>query len=50
MMLQVRGEVTNAFNFVSLDKPTAGLASPIDGRITAANPPRIIQVGARLTF
>jgi Carboxypeptidase regulatory-like domain len=48
--LQIRGEATNAFNMVSLNAPTANLASSIDGHITAAASPRLIQVGARLTF
>ncbi len=48
--LQIRGEATNAFNLVSLNAPTANLASALDGKITAAASPRLIQVGARLTF
>lgn len=50
IQLQVRGEATNAFNLVSLSAPTANLASPIDGKITSAASPRLIQVGMRLTF
>ena len=48
--LQIRGEATNAFNLVSLNAPTANLASTLDGKITSAASPRLIQVGARLTF
>ncbi len=48
--LQIRGEATNAFNLVSLNAPTANLASSLNGKITAAASPRLIQVGARLTF
>jgi hypothetical protein len=48
--LQLRGEATNAFNMVSLNAPTANLASSLNGKITAAGSPRLIQVGARLTF
>jgi hypothetical protein len=48
--LQLRGEATNAFNIVSLNNPTANLASSLNGKITAAASPRIIQVGARFTF
>jgi Carboxypeptidase regulatory-like domain len=48
--LQIRGEATNAFNLVSLNAPTANLASSINGHITSAASPRLIQVGARLTF
>jgi hypothetical protein len=50
MKLQLRGEATNAFNMVSLSTPTANLASSLNGKITSASSPRIIQVGARLTF
>jgi hypothetical protein len=48
--LQLRGEATNAFNLVSLNAPTANLASSLDGKITSAASPRLIQVGARFTF
>jgi hypothetical protein len=48
--LQLRGEATNAFNLVSLSAPTASLASSLDGKITSASTPRVIQVGIRLTF
>jgi hypothetical protein len=47
---QLRGEATNAFNMVSLNAPTANLKSPLNGHITSAASPRLIQVGARLTF
>ncbi len=32
--LQLRGEATNAFNLVSLNAPTANLASSLNGKIT----------------
>jgi hypothetical protein len=48
--LQFRGEATNAFNLVSLNAPTANLASSLNGKITSAASPRLIQLGARLTF
>jgi hypothetical protein len=50
IIFQLRGEATNAFNFVNLNAPTASLASSTDGEITGAGSPRIMQVGARLTF
>jgi hypothetical protein len=50
IIFQLRGEATNAFNLVSLNNPTANLASGNNGKITSAASPRIIQVGARLTF
>ena len=48
--LQLRGEATNAFNLVSLNAPTANLASSLNGKVTSAASPRLIQLGARLTF
>ena len=59
VVFQIRGEFTNAFNLVSLGTPgtsgppsTAGGAntSSTFGVITGASSPRVIQVGARLTF
>ena len=50
IVLQLRGEAANAFNLVSLGVPTANLNSPNNGKITSAYSPRIMQVGARLTF
>jgi hypothetical protein len=47
---QLRGETTNAFNLVSLNAPTANLKSALNGQITSAASPRLIQIGARLTF
>ena len=51
LVFQLRGEATNIFNLVSLNNPTASLASGNYGKITsAAGTQRIIQVGGRLTF
>jgi hypothetical protein len=51
MVFQLRGEATNVFNLVSLNNPTASLASGNYGKITSASgTQRIIQVGGRLTF
>ena len=47
---QLRGEATNAFNLVSLNAPTANLKSALNGQITSAASPRLIQIGARFTF
>jgi len=47
---QLRGEATNAFNLVSLNAPTATLKSALNGQITSAASPRLIQIGARVTF
>jgi hypothetical protein len=48
--LTFRADATNAFNLVSLNAPTANLSSGNDGKITGAASPRLIQVGARLSF
>ena len=51
VVFQLRGETTNALNWVNLVNPTASLASGNYGKITsAAGTQRIIQVGGRLTF
>ncbi len=49
---QLRGEATNAFNFVDLGIPTATLSSSINGKITSpvANSNRQIQIGGKLFF
>jgi hypothetical protein len=48
--LRLRADATNAFNMVSLNAPTASLSSGNNGKITGAASPRLIQVGARVTF
>jgi hypothetical protein len=48
--LQFRADATNAFNLVSLNAPTATLSSTNNGKITGAASPRLIQVGARISF
>jgi hypothetical protein len=51
IVFQLRAEATNIFNLVSLNNPTASLASANYGKITsAAGTQRIIQLGGRLTF
>ena len=51
MVFQIRGEATNAFNWVISATPQRPSASGNDGKITsAAGTQRIIQVGGRLTF
>jgi hypothetical protein len=56
---QIRGEATNAFNLVNLNAPSASGPPPTVGAapssstfgvISSAGSPRVIQVGARLTF
>jgi hypothetical protein len=47
---QFRADFTNIFNLVSLNAPNATLNSPNVGKITAAAPNRIIQLGGRFTF
>jgi hypothetical protein len=51
MVFQLRGEFTNALNWVNLSNPTGSLASGNYGKITSATgTQRLIQVGGRLTF
>jgi hypothetical protein len=50
MAFQFKADSTNVFNFVSLNAPNATLSSPNAGKITAAAPNRIIQLGGRFTF
>ena len=48
--LQVRAEMTNAFNLVNLNNPNAALNSPAVGTIRSARDMRETQLGLRLTF
>ena len=58
--LQFRADATNAFNMVSLNAPTGTSGAPATvggaptsssfGKITSAASPRLIQVGARISF
>jgi hypothetical protein len=50
MAFQFKADSTNIFNLVSLNAPNATLSSPNAGKITAAAPNRIIQLGGRFTF
>jgi hypothetical protein len=50
MAFQFRADATNAFNLVSLSAPNATLSSANVGKISAAAPNRIIQLGGRFTF
>jgi Carboxypeptidase regulatory-like domain len=47
---QFRTDITNVFNMVSLNAPNATLSSSSVGKITAAAPARIIQLGGRIVF
>lgn len=49
--LQLRGEAFNAFNNVNFGVPNSGLANPNRGtQITSAQPPRIVQLSAKVIF
>ena len=50
IQLQARAELTNAFNLVSLNNPTAVLTSSLFGQIRTANEMRQVQIGLRLSF
>jgi hypothetical protein len=51
LLLQIRAEATNVFNFVNLLNPGTGLNAPATfGKIRSARDMRRIQLGARLWF
>jgi hypothetical protein len=48
--ITLRGEFFNALNHAMFDNPSSRVEGALFGVITSARPPRLIQVGARLTF
>jgi hypothetical protein len=48
--LSLRAEVFNLLNRVNFDVPNRIAFTPNFGRIFSAQPPRQMQVGARVTF
>jgi Carboxypeptidase regulatory-like domain len=50
MVLQARGEFTNALNLVNLSNPTGTLSSSLFGTIRGARDMRQVQLGLRLTY
>jgi hypothetical protein len=56
IVFQLRGEATNAFNMVSMNGPVSSLSAGLpssggnDGVISSAASPRLIQIGARVSF
>lgn len=48
--LQLRAEAFNVFNRANYDNPDAFFGSPTFGRIVSAQPPRRIQLGAKVVF
>jgi hypothetical protein len=49
--LTLRLEMSNAFNLVNLANPGTGVSSTANiGRISTANPMRLIQMGLRFKF
>jgi hypothetical protein len=48
--LQFRAEAFNLFNHANFDNPNSTLNSPLYGRITTAEPPRVLQFALRLAF
>jgi hypothetical protein len=50
LKLQLRADATNAFNMVSLNAPNTTLSSSSVGTITGAATPRLVQIGARVSF
>ncbi|HMD31107.1 MAG TPA: hypothetical protein VKG84_04290, partial [Candidatus Acidoferrales bacterium] len=50
MVLQVRAEALNVFNFVNLNNPVSSMSASNFGSITGAGTMRQLQLGMRLTF
>jgi hypothetical protein len=50
MVLQARGEFTNALNLVNLSNPNGTLSSALFGTIRGARDMRQVQMGLRLTY
>jgi hypothetical protein len=48
--LQLRAEAFNVFNRANLDLPDNYFGSPTFGQVLSAQPPRRVQLGARLLF
>jgi hypothetical protein len=48
--IEFRAEAFNAFNHAQFDLPVNSLASPLFGTITAAEQPRVLQLGMKLNF
>ncbi len=48
--LQIRAEAFNSLNRTNLDPPATAIGAATAGIITTAEPPRIIQLGARISF
>jgi hypothetical protein len=50
MNLPFRAEAFNLFNNVNFDNPVSVLNSPLFGRLTTAEPPRVMQFALRFNF
>ena len=50
MRLQFQADLFNAFNHTNFNDPATVITNADFGRITAAGPPRNVQLGLRLTF
>lgn len=48
--LQFRGELFNALNHANLGNPNTTVTSPLFGRITTADSPRIVQLALKVLF
>ncbi|MGH9438351.1 MAG: hypothetical protein ACRD22_10760 [Terriglobia bacterium] len=48
--LQIRGEFYNMLNHTNLGNPNTTLSNGTFGRITSTGDPRVIEVGAHLSF
>jgi hypothetical protein len=50
MRLQFQADLFNALNHTNFNDPATVITTADFGRITAAGPPRNVQLGLRLTF
>jgi hypothetical protein len=48
--LKIRAEAFNLFNHTNFDNPVSVLNSPLFGRLTTAEPPRVLQFALRFNF
>ena len=48
--LEFRGEMFNAFNHAQFTAPAGNVADANYGHVTAANPPRLVQLGLKLLW
>jgi hypothetical protein len=50
MRVEFRAEAFNAFNHTQFDLPVNSVASPIFGKVTSAEQPRVLQLALKMSF